>query len=228
MITIFHGDATASSRKAYIEKKQATKNPLTFNGDKLILTDLMQVIEGGQLFSEAKNIFIEDFLTKRKAGKEMSEILDFLKNAKEVNIYLWEGKEIDKRKLSQFKNAKILPFKFPQMLFSFLDSLKPTMGRKSIPLFHQSLQSSEPEIVFFMIIRQFRLLLALDEKSATNIDELRTISWQESKLKKQASLFGKEDLVNIYKKLMEIDLGNKTGALNMPLATAIDFFLLSL
>ena len=68
MITIIHGNDTASSRKYYIDQK--TADAFSFEGEKVSLTDLVQILEGGGLFSDSKKIFIDDFLSKRKQGKE--------------------------------------------------------------------------------------------------------------------------------------------------------------
>jgi len=116
-----------------------------------------------------------------------------------------------------------------------------------ISLFHQTIETTEIEMVFFMLIRQIRLLLALsqtrhsgeEERRLQNpdsgrarmteneIDELKKMApWQKSKLEKQASLFPQEQLIVFYQKLFTIEVGQKTGTLTAPLVSTIDFLLL--
>ncbi|MCL5432949.1 MAG: hypothetical protein M1524_02425 [Patescibacteria group bacterium] len=226
MITIIHGDDTSTSRNYFLSQKIHCKNQISFSGEKLTLTDLIQIFEGGELFSDDKNIFIEEFFSKRKPGKELTGILEYLNKNKSANIFFWENKIITAKSLNSVKNPVVKEFKFPKTIFLFLDSIKPGNGKRLIELFHQTLMSTEIEIIVFMIIRQLRLLLALNEKSTFNIDEVNRLqSWQKGKLERQSKYFEIEHLKKTYKKIFEIDLGNKTGNLNMPLIHAIDFFL---
>lgn len=229
MITIIHGDDTASSRKYYIDQK--TKDAFSFDGEKVSQTDLVQILEGGGLFSDSKKIFVDDFLSKRKQGKETEDIiLQLNKYCKTNDIFLWEGKEISKKNISLFSDPNVKTFKFPLFLFTFLDGIKPR-NTENLISFHEALKKSEAELVFFMLIRQFRLLLSVSQESSTdaNIDEVKRLApWQKSKLKKQSGLFSLVNLKNAYKKLFEIDLGQKTGTLNMSLEQAIDMFLINI
>lgn len=231
MITIIHGDDTVTSRKFFLEIRQKIDNPFTFEGERLNLSDLVQIFEGAALFAEHKEIFIEDFFSKRKSAKEVDEIVNLVqKNLKVAQVYFWEGKELSKIQLSLFKNSIIKTFKHPQALFLFLDAIKPNNGRNLIALFHKALENSEKEIIFYMLIRQFRILLALSDPSTDEqIDEIRRlVPWQKSKMQKQAGLFSLERLKERYKKLHEIDLAQKTGTLNLSLEQSIDMFLISL
>ena len=237
MITIIHGNDTASSRKYYIDQK--TADAFSFEGEKVSLTDLVQILEGGGLFSDSKKIFIDEFLSKRKQGKETEDIvLQLNKYCKINDIFLWEGKEISKKNISLFSDPNVKIFKFPLYLFTFLDAIKPNNTGNLIS-FHEALKKSEAELIFFMLIRQFRLLLALSDDSSRHsresgnpddkIDEVKRLApWQKSKFKKQSGLFSLINLKNAYKKLFEIDLGQKTGTLNMSLEQAIDILLLEI
>ena len=81
-------------------------------------------------------------------------------------------------------------------------------------------------IALIKLIRQIRILLCLSEKSPENISEVvRIAPWQRGKLEKQVQAFGKERLEELYARLFEIEVGQKTGGLNSPLTSTIDFFL---
>ncbi|MBI4096664.1 MAG: hypothetical protein HY425_03010 [Candidatus Levybacteria bacterium] len=232
MITIIHGDNIAQSRNYFLDLKSKQKEAISFDGSKITITDLAQNIEGSGLFSDTKTLFIEDFLTKaKKKDKAVKEILDFIaKNSKESAFVFWESKEIAKRDLSFFKNAISKVFKLPKNIFLFLDSLRPNNAKQLLNLFHQALDNGiEPELILFMLQRQFRLLLALSDPGEEAIDEVsRLAPWQMEKLERQAQLFNAAQLKNIYDKLYEIELGQKTGRLNLSLTQSIDFFLLEI
>ena len=234
MITIIHGDDISSSRNYFLELKAKHKDLISFDSKNLTITSLIQNIKGSGLFSETNTIFIEDFLTKvKKITSEAKEILKFIaNNSKDSNFVMWESKEISKRDLFSFKDAVIKIFKLPQNIFLFLDSLKPNNSNHSLNLFHQAIASGiKEELILFMLQRQFRLLLALShsEQNEESIDEItRLAPWQMGKLEKQANFFEMSKLQNIYKKLYEIELNQKTGGLSLSLSQTIDFLLMEM
>lgn len=230
MITLIHGDDIASSRNFFLEQRKNEAHSLLFDGETLELSQLVQILEGGSLFEESKKIYIENLLSK-KSSKSLDEIISYLKkHEKEHDIYVWERKELTKKQTAAFAKPSIKTFKLPQSLFAFLDSLRPRNSATSLSLLHKTLESVEPELVFFMILRQLRLLLSLsDTKSAETIDEVnRMAPWQKSKLQRQAKAFSFEKLIYLYKKLYEIDVQMKTGKNSLSLVQAIDILLLNL
>lgn len=233
MITIIHGDDISSSRSYFLELRQKQKNVVSFDGGKITITDLVQNIEGSGLFGDTKSIFIEDLLAKlKKTEKTTKEMLNFIaKNSKDSNFVLWESKEIQKRDLSLFKDAIVKIFKLPKNIFLFLDNLKPLNSKNLLRLFHQALDSGiKEELILFMIQRQFRILLAFSEQSeGSQIDELsRLAPWQMGKLQMQSKSFDVSNLKNIYKKLYEIEIAQKTGSSSLSLTQNIDFLLLEM
>lgn len=223
MITIIHGDDISKSRECFLFEKQKRKNPIVLEKD-ATLSDLIQQIEGGNLFFESKDIFIDNLFSSKKSNSiEFKQIIDYLnKSAKDFCFFLWENKILDKKTLLLFKNSDVKTFSLPQTLFTFLDGIKPN-NKDNIRLFHDSLKNLSEDQLFYMIIRQFRLLIALLDESGDRIDEIkRLMPWQKSKLVKQASDFGVKKLLNIYKELLKIDLEQKTGLLGCSLTQAID------
>lgn len=230
MITIIHGEDVAKSRMFFIEQKQQYTDAVSLSGQGLTLTEVMQIFEGNSLFSEEKHIFIEDFFSKKKASKETDEIIKVItENQSDAHIYVWESKDLTAAQLKKFTGAINRQFKLPQTLFAFLDAIKPGNGRQLVQLFHQSLQDQDVQFLFVMIIRQFRLLLALLHPTGIPIEEIKRMApWQKGKLQKQAELFSTAFLQQQYSKLFQLEYGVKTGNLTMPLEQAIDFFLLEM
>lgn len=253
MLTIIHGDDITKSRRYFVELKNKHRQFETLESAQVDLTILSQILEGGSFFQEEKNLFIENFLTKKKNSSDYKPVLDYLKSAPDpTRIFLWEGKELGKNILTQFKNAEIKSFKLPSVLFSFLDALEPNKGKIIIKLFHQALINTDDEAIFYMLIRHIRMLLVIREgyslaiqdhaliNKKTNefpnkpesIDEISEIKrlqgWQKSKLEKQSANFSSKELINLYKDLYIIESGYKTGNLQGSLSSAIDIFLLGL
>src|SRR6185437_11189988 len=126
-------------------------------------------------------------------------------------------------------------YKLPQTLFQLLDAIQPGNNKTLIKLFHQTIDTTETEMVFFMLIRQFRILLGIKpvqpqglnsfEPQGNNlIDELKRMQpWQKTKLEQQANKFELSHLLNLYDKLFQIEVGQKTGGLTSPLVSTIDF-----
>lgn len=230
MLTIIHGSDTAASRKFFLEEKEKINGAELLKGSQTNLTDLCQLLEGGGLFENSRSIFIDQFLTERKKSAERDAIISYLiGQAKNHAIFLWEGKELDKTTLSQFKQAAIKQFKLSSQLFTLMDAIKPENGTQLVQLFHKSLETNDAEMIFFMLIRQFRILLALSEKGTETISEVsRLAPWQKSKLERQVNLLGKDSLHQLYSRLFQIELAQKTGTLSSSLTSAIDFFLLEI
>ncbi|HUQ85898.1 MAG TPA: hypothetical protein VM077_06280 [Candidatus Limnocylindrales bacterium] len=230
MITIIHGTDSAASRKYFLDLKQKSKDSVLINGQTVTITDLVQAFEGGGLFSESKSFFIEQLLSKKKKSRDLTQLIDYvINNSFENNIYLWEEGELTKPTLNNFKNPIIKLFKLPQTLFQFLENIKPGKSRELISLFHQTIESADAEMVFFMIVRQVRLLLGLSEIVSNPIDEIKRMApWQHQKVQSQADAFEIQDLKILYSKLFAIEKGMKTGTLTSPLITTIDLLLLDI
>jgi len=230
MITIIHGDDIVLSRKYLQEQKQNSINPYVFDGI-IDLPSLVQITQGSGLFNTEKNIFIENFFSKNKLNtSESKNIIEYInENESSIDLFFWEGKELQKRSMALFTNPLIKKFKIPQTIFLFLESIKPGNFKASIDLFHKALQNTEPEIIFFMMQRQFRILLFVTDNKGDQIDEIaRLAPWQIGKLERQARAFSEDVLLNLYSQIYKIESKLKIGSLPYSLDKAIDIFLLSI
>lgn len=227
MLTIIHGDDIVQSRKYFLEIKNSKNGSVSFSSD-FTLTDLVQSLEGGGLFSDETNVFIENVFSKRKQSRDLQKIFDFIQQKRdEGNIYLWEERKIQKGKLSKIQNATIKHFPLPQTIFQFLDSIAPG-NKKSILYFHQVLETVEVDIILSMMIRLVRTLLNMVDVSE-EIDEVKSMPpWQRQKLQKQQRFFTQKQLIKLHNDLFEADFRNKTGTLSSDLPTAIDLILINL
>ena len=232
MITIIHGDDEITSRNYFVSQKDA--DSLTFDAETIDAVELEQSLDESDLFGKSSKIFIENLFT-RSGTKNLNEISQILNKNSKADVFIWSNKPVPAKTLSLFQKADVKLFKIPQNIWSFLDGVKPNSNR-NVSLFHNVLSETEPEIIFAMIIRQFRLMLGLSKESdlpageaGNNIDEVKRLApWQKSKLTRQASLFGVDRLKQIYKKLYKIDKSLKTGKSQLTLIQNIDILLLGL
>jgi len=224
MITLVHGQDNLSSRKFFMSQKD--NDSLTFDAETLNPMQLSQSLQGGGLFENPKKIFIESLFT-RKGNKNLTAVSEILSANEKAEVFIYADKDVGVRSLSNFPKFTNENFKFPQNIWSFLDGIRPN-NPNNIRAFHGALVGSEPEIVFAMIIRQFRLLIGINS-TGKNIDEVKKLAdWQKSKLRKQASLFELTKLIEIYKKLYKIEKDTKTGSTSLNLVQNIDILLLEI
>lgn len=246
MLTILHGDNILASRKALESAKLAAseKEIIKLEGKKTDLPLLKQALEAKSLFAENKLVVVEDLITDNR--KQITEnVINYLIEGKfDADLVLWEGKPLPIGILSKFKKAgdkktgyiKIQLFKQPAVIFKFLDSIKPKNIKEMLTSLKRSIEVSQPEIVFYMLVRQFRILLAVKakEKDRTiernnDIEELKRLAaWQLGRLKIQASHFSLEQLLKIYKELLIIDYQIKTGKSALDLTKRMELFIMSL
>lgn len=224
MITIIHGDDVVSSRNFFLEEKRKSTSSPIVDAATLELPYLVQMLEGTSLLSDNKNLFIEYFFSK-VSSKMSDDIASYLNRVhKNGHIVFWEPNEIGKKKIILFKNPTIKTFKLPKALFAFLESIRPRGNNHTY--FHQALVTTEPELLFYMIVRQFRLLIAILSGSKKSIDEVtRLAPWQRARLTQQARFFTLGSLKRNYEELFAIELAHKTGKSPLSLTQSIDFFL---
>lgn len=225
MFIILHGDNLIASRQelqAKIEK--ATREKLEifrFEGKILTLEELRTALESNSLFGTDRLVIIENLLSQVK-GKNKNILINYLKTTSFNNhLVIWENKEIGKRDLT-FK-AEVHLFKVDPLIFKFLDNLRPKNEKNLLHELANLKKQEEAEMIFYMIIRQFRLLIMVKDNIIEGL-----APWQTGKLKKQAEFFTVDQLKNIMRQLLEIDKNQKTSRDPYPLSSRLDLFILYL
>ncbi|NTV35686.1 MAG: DNA polymerase III subunit delta [Anaerolineaceae bacterium] len=126
----------------------------------------------------------------------------------------------------------LTPSEGPVSIFDMVDAMAIGDGKKATGLLHHMMGDQEPQGLFAMIVRQFRLLLQvreiLDEGgNAQNVvQEMRQAPFVAEKLVGQARRFNIRQLEDIYRRLLQIDEDFKTS--QAPLDTSLDLFVVSL
>lgn len=225
MITILHGDDIEASRERYFAFKQK-KQVIVFEGDDINYDLFLNSVTGADLFGTSPLVCIENLFSQKKADKSFIELLN--QKQAEVDVVIWEKKELYKRDLDLILKAKVIPFKLPRSIFQLLDSLgeKPEI---TINFLQKTAEHTAVEIILSMMIKRFRTLLFLMESSKSPIEEVEKLAdWQRSRLQKQTRLFTKTRLFLAYKNLFKIESETKTGQNVLGLKASLDYFLLHL
>lgn len=229
MVLIIHGNDLAASRDYYSKEKDKLQSPILMEGEGLSYDQIFQTLENKTIFDSKITLAIENFFSKNKSNSiEFKKIIEYLNSDQNLEIIFWESTEISKTNQTILKNSTVKAFSYPQVLFQFLDSLKPGNGEYLIKLAHELGKNMEIELIFFMIVRQFRLMISQLESGAKIEEAKRLQSWQAAKFSKQSAAFRKEKLLKLYNQLFEIDLAQKTGKLPYSIDKSIDIFLLGL
>ncbi len=225
---ILHGDNTLDSRQRLRELKGAfTKNPDTqiveLKGNRLSLTQLIQATQGNSLFGFDRLIVIEKLFTGQPS-KAKQEVIDFFKKEGLENLIVWEDKQIDGRKIASLK-AKVEVFKIKSSLFSFLDAFQPQFQKEKTLLFHQTLNDSPVELVFFLLAKRVAQLIVAKDSQGKSLESMAP--WQKKKILDQAEQFSLSQLLWLYRQLLLIESSQKTGRSKLGLDWQVDLLLSS-
>lgn len=225
MIRLLHGENQVLSRKRLSEiialARKNEQEVVVFKGSGLVLEDVRKTLESQTLFGKSRLVVWENFLSQGKS-KEKDKILSYLEEGKFDNdLVIWEGREI-KGKICEEVQSEL--FKLPSLLFKFLELFSPKDKLLALSVLKKLEKSEELEIIFYMLVRQLRLLLM-----ASFGDDLKELPvWQQSKIRSQAEKFTHQKLLAVYNHLLEIDYDQKTSASGYSLGFKMEFLLINL
>lgn len=231
MLHLFHGDQIEASRQElHILRQQFKKAEVVeLDGKTMTDTDFVQATEATSLFGGDRLVIIENLFTKQIAKKkELLEKYALLIKAlpKETDVVFWEEKELGKTILSIFpKSTDFALFKPDRLIFTLMDAIRPNNTLQLVDLMNSAVLKDAPELIFTMLVRQFRYLLMVKELGK-QIPELSP--WQASKFARQAQFFDLKHLVTQYRKLLEIDVKIKTGETPFSLTEEMRLFLIQI
>ena len=229
MVHIFHGQDIVTSRKELylIREKYTDMEVILFDNRNFDMTAFFQACQSDSLFGNRRLIILENLINQRlsKNKLEFAAFLSWLKKFTGPHeLVFWEEKELTKTQLALFpKNIDLAVFRLPKNIFPFLTAIYPGNTVNVFELFQQALSQNPPELVYTMLVRQFRYLLMVKDPVA-NITDLAP--WQKSKFISQAKYFTLEQLITIYRQLIAIDVKIKSGTSPFDLTREIKLFLI--
>jgi hypothetical protein len=223
MRILLHGEDQVKSRK-YLStlKNKAKKNKeiLSLNGANVSLTELKQALEANSLFGHDKVVILENIFSARKSKRKKQLIKYLNKESPQIDLIIWEEVKVGKRALNKLpKSFQKKEFKISTVIFKFLESLQPGNNQNSLTLLKKSLSNNEPEKIFYMLVRQIRLLIIAKDLGKPG---LSGPGWIKNKLITQTKAFTKNQLLSVHSKLLNIDISIKRGKSLMPLQKQLE------
>lgn len=222
MLTLLHGDDIVSSRKALEEIRLSRKDSeiLILDGKKAALVDLTQALESLSMLFSSRLVILENFLSSRPAKEKLAYLFS---GGFSSDLVLWEGKKIPPASIKKFgSEIKVRLFKTPAVVFQFLDNFSPKNKKGGLLFLQRTLKSSPPSLVFFLLVKRVRNLLIV--KDGGKLAGMQV--WRLRKLQNQTKLFSLGALREIYKKLLLIDVAQKTGEERFGLAGEVEMLVL--
>lgn len=220
MITVLHGDDVTASRNALSQKRENLKvsDIRYLDGKTMSDTDLVQALESNSLFGADHAVVIENCFSP--LGKKLNAVKQRAKYiaGSGTEVVIWEGKPLGKTAITALgKGIRVQEFKLPVVLFQFLDSLGTKDSAQMLELLEKTIQTSQPEIIFALLVRRTRELLQLADGSSP----ASMSPWLKNRLTQQSKSFTIKQLLTMHKTLLSIDLGIKTGSSPLPLRASL-------
>ena len=229
MMILIHGEDISLSRKKLMEEITASQDAevIRLEAIKTTKEEVVLACETRSMLNPQK-ILVLDNLFKGIISKERNDIITYLLNIKEgIDLYFWEDRELEKVKINKYLGKiKAYKFQYPSSLFNFLDSIGAENRISLIRRFHELLRQIDAELIFYMIIRQWRNLITVKDVGVTGMQPMPV--WQAGKFARQANYFSLENLILNYRQLLAIDYKIKTSSTPYSLTKLLDIFLLSL
>jgi DNA polymerase-3 subunit delta len=159
---------------------------------------------GGDINSDAAQLLAEWVAEDPfQADQELRKLIAYVDGARSIDV-------------SDVK--QLTPFQSQSNIFALVDAIGERKGSQAQRLLSRLLQDEDPGYAFAMVVRQFRLLLitreALDSGQPIS-NALSLPSFVIRKLEAQARSFSDPELKQIYSRLLDIDVGSKTGRLDL-------------
>ncbi len=227
MVTILHGENLVASREKLVELLKSAK-------DKNLSIDRMEAKNLNRAELETKLVKQDLFGSKRLVvieglhslprSKQKTQLIELIQSA-EIELILWEKRDLTKTMLKKLPEAEVHHFKLSNALFNWLDSLRGD-GRQlknQLKKLHQALERENPYLCFIMLARQLRLLIQLKENNRPP-----GAPWMINKLEKQAETFTLNQLLKLHQDLVKIDQAHKTSTSQLNLAQELDLLLINL
>jgi hypothetical protein len=227
MITLIHGDHIEASRNELNRIRDTAKDREIRALDGRTIDDgmLIQALESSSLFSVGTLVVIERLFGKiGRNTKRIAAYASILNNAKDVDVVIWEEKELGPSIVKQLNGMTNRLFALPPQIFAFLDGIRPRNAKQLLPLYASLIKEEAPELVSAMLVKRVRLLIQLkDHQIPSGVSP-----WQISRLTTQTKSFTMEQLTAMYKKLHDIEVLLRTGSAPFNIRQYTELFIVNL
>jgi DNA polymerase III delta subunit len=232
---ILHGENIVQSRNSLVAlvvaAKEAGKQVQSINAKSLDLPVMEQLLGSENLFAEPQLLVIEELHSLPKSKKK-DALIEMLGNfagagasgesgAESTAVILWEKRELTPTMLKKFPGGRADLFKLSSALFSWLDSFGGDKNHQ-LQLLAKALASDGDFMCFSMLARQIRMLIQAKEGNLVGAP------FMIAKLKSQCRNFSLEELLQVHRQLLLIDLGQKTSSSRLSLSQELELLVVGL
>jgi len=223
---ILHGENIIKSREKLVslieEAKDNGKEIERLSAKKLTEASLETDLQKTSLFGTEQLVIIEE-LHSLPRSKKKTRLIEIVNQAN-VEVILWEKRNLTKTMLKQFPKAEVEYYKLSNSLFNWLDSFSPkTPVKRQLTLLRQANETNGEHMSFVMLARQVRLLIEIKDGGRPAGPPFMI-----SKLNGQAKDFSMDKLLNLHQQLFSIDMAAKTSGSFLSLGQELDLLVASL
>ncbi|MDA1317070.1 MAG: hypothetical protein O3B87_03525 [bacterium] len=224
MLTIFAGEDSATSRRAFTSILQSYKEK-NFDIRSVALNEIESIVldDAGvtTLFGQEQIYTVENASKKYKGREKTSYKTAIQEIAKDKHKMLidWEdGKSAYdlttlKRIATDFRESKA-----QRSIFEVLDYCYPGNVIQFLSSYYIVLKSHDASFIFIMLCKHIRSLI----QAQSNVYEKGSQSWQRLKIDQQAKLWDQTKLKKFYDGLARIDISSKSQASPYDLSQSIE------
>lgn len=197
MLYIFHGDDLYHSREAnqnFLDQLKDKEIMRQENKD-FDFESLNLFVNSPSLFQNQRCLALYNPFSLNKS--QFDKLLTLLKDNQNVDIVIWQDRNLRQNEISLFGPAKVSKFPLDKQLFTCLNSLKPRNHRLFTESFLKVIKQEPFELAFF---------------------------WFKNRLRQNLSTFSPfspDKLKSAYLSLIELDYQIKTGTLAQPKENAL-------
>lgn len=204
-IYLVTGSDTVTARKKFIELKKSFTgaNFLEIDLSSITNNELAEKLQLTDMFSQTVFIFVNFSLTNAQTWQTIEKNL-----SSSPAIFEAVGKNIGRIPPTLKKKMQIFNVDARTEIFNLLNSLTPQKASTFINLLELNLADTAEPIVMTMIQNRIRDLIVI----TTSPDSFNGQPWQKNQLVSQAKTFTLSQLIRLYRKLLSIEIREKSSS----------------
>jgi DNA polymerase III delta subunit len=219
-MTILHGENIIKSRERLValitEAKRTGKEIERLAAKQISPAALETALQKTSLFGTEQMVIIEELHSLPRSARK-NQLIEIVAKAN-VNVVLWEKRDLTPTMLKKFPKAQVEHFKLTNTIFAWLDAFSPKTAKRRYFELSQKAQATDGEqTCFAMLARQVRLLIQVKDGTTPAGHPFMV-----SKIKKQAHDFSLEQLLGIHAQLFTIDINAKTSSSFLTVGQELD------
>lgn len=204
-IYLVTGSDTVTARKKFVELKKSFTgaNFLEIDLSSITTNELAEKLQLTDMFSQTVFIFVNFSLTNAQTWQTIEKNL-----SNSAAIFEAVGKKIGRIPPNLKKKMQIFNVDTRTEIFNLLNSLTPQKASTFINLLELNLADTPEPIVMTMIQNRIRDLIVI----TTSPESFNGQPWQKSQLISQARTFTLSQLIRLYRKLLSLEIREKSSA----------------